>query len=48
VLSSRFGPDDGWKSYLRSDVQAQRALKSFPEAEKLATLAGTDARRKAS
>ena len=48
VLSSRFGPDDGWKSYLRSDIQAQRALEFFPEAEKLASLASQDARRKAS
>ena len=38
VLSSKYGPDEGWKSWLRSDVQLQRALDSFPEAEKLASL----------
>ena len=38
VLSSKFGPDPGWKSYLRSDVQVERALDRFPEAERLARL----------
>ena len=49
VRSSRFGPDDGWKTYLRSDVQAQRALEFLPEAERLASLPRSDdARRKSS
>jgi carboxyl-terminal processing protease len=48
VLSSKFGPDDGWKRYLRSDTQTQRALDFFPEAQRLASLAEGDARRKPS
>ncbi|HET9794138.1 MAG TPA: S41 family peptidase [Thermoanaerobaculia bacterium] len=38
VLSSKFGPDEGWKSWLRSDIQMERALASFPQAERLANL----------
>jgi len=38
VLSSKFGPDEGWKSLLRSDVQMERALAAFPRAEHLANL----------
>ena len=38
VLSAKFGPDEGWKSWLRSDVQVERALGAFPEAERLASL----------
>ncbi|HET7452980.1 MAG TPA: hypothetical protein VFL12_09585, partial [Thermoanaerobaculia bacterium] len=36
VLSSKFGPDEGWKRGLRTDLQVERALASFPEAERLA------------
>jgi len=39
ILSSKFGPDEGWKSWLRSDAQMQKALASFPQAERLAKLA---------
>ena len=38
VLSSRFGPDEGWKRGLRGDVQVERALAAFPEAERLANM----------
>ena len=38
VLSSKYGADPGWKSYLRSDIQVARALDRFPEAERLAKL----------
>jgi carboxyl-terminal processing protease len=37
VLASKFGPDEGWKSWLRSDAQMERALASFPQAERLAS-----------
>lgn len=38
VLSSRYDPDQGWKSFLQTDVQAQRAIRSFPEAQRLTHL----------
>ncbi len=38
VLTLRFGPNEGWKRTLRDDVQAQKALRSFPEAIRIANL----------
>jgi len=38
ILSSKYDPDQGWKTFLRTDVQAQRALRDLPEAERLSRL----------
>ncbi len=38
ILNSKYGLSEGWKSALKTDRQAQAALESFPEAQRIASL----------
>jgi carboxyl-terminal processing protease len=38
VLNSKFGLESGWRYALKADVQVQKALKLFPEAERISRL----------
>lgn len=38
ILNSKFGLSEGWRSALRTDKQAQEAIRQFPEAERIASL----------